>query len=46
VAKQMVGEIPMRRYGSIDEIPGTVAYLMSEDSSFTTGENIKISGGI
>ncbi len=46
VAKQMVGEVPMRRYGSIDEIPGTVSYLMSEDSSFITGENIKISGGI
>lgn len=46
VAKQMVSEVPMRRYGSIDEIPGTVAYLMSDDSSFTTGENIKISGGI
>ena len=46
VASQMVSEVPMRRYGSIDEIPGTVAYLMSDDSSFTTGENIKISGGI
>lgn len=46
VAKQMVGEVPLRRYGSIEEIPGTVAYLMSDDSSFTTGENIKISGGI
>jgi len=46
VAKQMVSEVPMRRYGSIDEIPGTVAYLMSDDSSYTTGVNIKISGGI
>jgi len=46
VVKQMVGEVPMRRYGSIEEIPGTVAFLMSEDASYTTGENIKISGGI
>ena len=46
VAKQMVSEVPLRRYGSIDEIPGTVSFLMSEDSSFTTGVNIKISGGI
>jgi NAD(P)-dependent dehydrogenase (short-subunit alcohol dehydrogenase family) len=46
VAKQMVSEVPLRRYGSIDEIPGTVSFLMSDDSSFTTGENIKISGGI
>ncbi|NCB01315.1 MAG: SDR family oxidoreductase [Spirochaetia bacterium] len=46
VAKQMVSEVPLRRYGSIDEIPGTVAYLMSDDASFITGVNIKISGGI
>ncbi len=46
VAAQMVSEVPLRRYGSIDEIPGTVSYLMSDDSSFTTGENIRISGGI
>ncbi len=42
----MVSEVPLRRYGSIDEIPGTVSYLMSEDASFITGVNIKISGGI
>lgn len=46
VANQMVEEVPMRRYGSIEEIPGTVAYLMSDDASFVTGVNIKISGGI
>lgn len=46
VAQQMIGEVPMRRYGSIEEIPGTVAYLMSDDSSYSTGINIQISGGI
>ncbi len=46
VAEQMVHEVPMRRYGGIDEIPGTVAYLMSEDSSYSSGINIQISGGI
>ncbi len=46
VARQMVNEVPMRRYGDINEIPGTVAYLMSEDSSYSSGINIQISGGI
>ena len=46
VAQQMIGEVPMRRYGAIDEIPGAVAFLMSEDSSYSTGINIKLSGGI
>lgn len=46
VAKQMIGAVPMRRYGSIDEIPGTVVYLMSSEASYVTGVNIPISGGI
>ncbi|MFT8711366.1 SDR family NAD(P)-dependent oxidoreductase [Komagataeibacter rhaeticus] len=46
VARQMIGSIPMRRYGSIDEIPGVVAFLLGEDSSYMTGVNLPISGGI
>lgn len=46
VAKQMIGEIPMRRYGSIEEIPPVVAFLLSEESSYVNGDNIKLSGGI
>lgn len=46
VAQQMIGSVPMRRYGDITEIPGTVAFLMSDDSSYTTGVNVPISGGI
>jgi NAD(P)-dependent dehydrogenase (short-subunit alcohol dehydrogenase family) len=42
----MIGAVPLRRYGNIEEIPGTVAYLMSGDSSYVTGVNIKLSGGI
>lgn len=46
VAQQMISAVPMRRYGDIREIPGTVAYLMSQDASYVTGVNIPISGGI
>lgn len=46
VAQQMIGSVPMRRYGNIEEIPGTVEYLMSEAASYITGVNIPISGGI
>lgn len=46
VARQMVDEVPMRRYGAIEEIPPTVAYLLSDESSYSTGINIKLSGGI
>jgi NAD(P)-dependent dehydrogenase (short-subunit alcohol dehydrogenase family) len=46
VAQQMIGSVPMRRYGNINEIPGTVVFLMSEDASYITGVNVPISGGI
>lgn len=46
VAQQMIGSIPMRRYGNINEIPGVVAFLFSDDSSYMTGVNLPISGGI
>jgi len=46
VAKQMIGSVPMRRYGSIDEIPGVVSFLLGDESSYLTGINIPISGGI
>ncbi|GBQ89625.1 xylitol dehydrogenase [Gluconacetobacter johannae DSM 13595] len=46
VAKQMIASVPMRRYGDISEIPGVVSFLMSDDSSYMTGVNLPISGGI
>ncbi|EWG97758.1 hypothetical protein Q427_34240 [Halomonas sp. BC04] len=46
VEQQMVGSIPMRRYGEINEIPGAVAFLLSDHASYITGVNIPISGGI
>ncbi|MBB2202286.1 SDR family NAD(P)-dependent oxidoreductase [Gluconacetobacter tumulisoli] len=46
VAKQMIESVPMRRYGDISEIPGVVSFLMSDDSSYMTGVNVPISGGI
>lgn len=46
VEKQMINSVPMRRCGSIDEIPGAVVFLMSDDASYITGANIPIAGGI
>jgi len=46
VEAEMIGQVPLRRYGNITEIPGTVAFLMSDESSYITGVTIPISGGI
>jgi NAD(P)-dependent dehydrogenase (short-subunit alcohol dehydrogenase family) len=38
--------IPMRRRGSVAEIAKTAAFLISEDSSYITGQNIRVDGGL
>jgi NAD(P)-dependent dehydrogenase (short-subunit alcohol dehydrogenase family) len=45
VAGQMIGMVPLGRYGSVDEVARVVAFLLSDDASYLTGINIEISGG-
>lgn len=42
---QMIDQIPLRRYGSLDEVAATVKFLLSDEASYLTGINIEISGG-
>jgi NAD(P)-dependent dehydrogenase (short-subunit alcohol dehydrogenase family) len=37
---------PMGRFGTLDELAGTVAYLASDDSGFITGSAFPLDGGI
>ncbi len=45
VAKQMIGMVPLRRYGTTGEVASVVAFLLSDAASYLTGVNIEISGG-
>lgn len=44
--KENVARIPMGRYGSTGEIAKTVAFLLSEDAAYITGQNVRVDGGI
>jgi NAD(P)-dependent dehydrogenase (short-subunit alcohol dehydrogenase family) len=38
--------IPMERYGTVDEIAATAAFLLSDGAGYITGQNIRVDGGI
>ena len=38
--------IPMGRYGRMEEIAGTIAFLASDAAGYITGQNIRVDGGI
>jgi NAD(P)-dependent dehydrogenase (short-subunit alcohol dehydrogenase family) len=46
VEREMIGAVPMRRMGSLDEVAATVVWLLSDESSYLTGQNLVVSGGI
>lgn len=38
--------IPMGRLGQPDDYPGLIAFLLSDDATFITGQTISVSGGL
>jgi len=45
VEQDMVNTVPMRRYGSLEEVANGVAFLLSDESSYITGFNLVLNGG-
>lgn len=46
VAKDKVKGVPLKRLGSVEEVIQSVAFLLSEDASYTTGTNLVVDGGM
>ncbi len=38
--------IPMQRYGGVQEIADTIAFLASDGAGYITGQNLRVDGGI
>jgi 3-oxoacyl-[acyl-carrier protein] reductase len=45
-AEMLRSMLPLRRYGTAEEIAGFVAYLASPESGFVTGASLTIDGGL
>jgi 3-oxoacyl-[acyl-carrier protein] reductase len=46
VTSAMLAQIPLKRFGSVDNVADLVMFLASEMSSYITGQVIKIDGGM
>lgn len=46
LAKSLERAIPMKRLGKAEDYPGLIAFLISDDAAFITGQTISVSGGL
>jgi acetoacetyl-CoA reductase len=46
IQAELLEQIPMRRFGSVEEVARACVYLCSSDGGYITGSELKINGGL
>lgn len=46
LSKALLAQMPMRRFGTPEEVAKVALFLASDDSAYTTGEGIMVDGGM
>jgi len=46
IKEKYLNMIPARRFGSVNDVAATVAFLLSDEASYINGTNIHINGGL
>ena len=46
IAEGLANAIPLKRLGKPEDYPGMIAFLLSDDAAFITGQVISVSGGL
>ena len=46
IPKEVLNMVPLRRMGSVKEVAGSVAFLMSDDAAYITRQVLSVNGGI
>ena len=46
VKEEMLNRIPLKRFALPKEVANAVAFLLSDEASYITGETLKVNGGM
>ena len=46
ISQALTRAVPMRRLGRPEDVAGIVAFLLSDEAAFITGQTISVSGGL